>query len=145
MTTTADLARMEPLPVRVQRGPVATDGFDETYHQALDRYRAREFKSAEALLAQAAALNPDHPEVHLYLGSARLLLGRLEDAMPVLHRAVEVARTPVQLEESKWQLANAYLAADQGDMATAVLREVVKLDDNRREKAEELLQLLDGR
>ncbi len=137
----AAIARVEPLPAaQIERGGATPPGVRALFRQAMADYARGAYRAAEGRLREAAALAPENADVKLYLGSSRLLLGRVEGAIAALQDAVRLARSERLQEESKWQLANACLAAGRPDEAAALLRQVIAARADRRVAAEEMLE-----
>jgi FimV-like protein len=137
------LARIEPLPVLVQRGSEREDA--RAWARGLELYREQSFAAAAPEFAKAVDLAPERAEILLYLGSSQVLLGRDEDGIQTLQRAVRLAGTDPPsplLEECRWQLANAYLSI--GDAATAapILQEIAATGERHREDAARVTQSL---
>jgi len=134
----AGLARREPLELQWPRGG-AGDAFAEAYLQGLRAYAAGDYVAAESSLAEAARLDPTHQTVLLALGSAQLLGNRPRDAIKSLNRARTNARDPGLAAEVAWQLANAYLAAEEPERAKSLLMELQGTEFPRAESARILL------
>lgn len=132
------LARIEALPAPAQRGVPTPGSFEEAFANGLARYAQEDWRGAEAELEKAATLAPQRPEAHLYLGSVRLLQGRMHDATASLTRAKELTETPDAdprvAEEARWQLAQALLKQGDTEAARALLTEI-RLAAGRRSKA----------
>lgn len=136
------LARIEPLAADVPRSVPEPGSFEEAWNLALEQYAEGDYVAAETLLERASALAPNRAEVALYLGSARLLLGRADAASEGLRRATELALSGHLEEEAQWQLANACLAAGKRREAEESLRAVISMDRVHRPEAELLLSRL---
>jgi hypothetical protein len=119
----APLASIRALPVRVTREAFEAGSFDEARALGLSAYQGAAYDSAASQLRIALDQKPGDPEVSLYLGSAELLRRNPGAAMPPLETASR-AKDPAIQEEALWQLANAWLLANQGDDALAMGREL---------------------
>jgi protein O-mannosyl-transferase len=84
------------------------------------------WRNSISLLGHAAAVLPDHPTPHEYLGSAYVYAGRPEQAIPELERAIRLAPPFGPLE---YKLASALDKAGRGDEAVAHYQAALKLDD----------------
>ena len=119
----APLASIGALPVRLTREAFEAGSFDEARTLGLAAYQGAAYESAASQLRIALDRRPGDPEVSLYLGSAELLRRNPGSAMPPLETASR-AKDPAIQEEALWQLANAWLLANQGDDALAAGREL---------------------
>ncbi len=134
------VARLEPIPVEWPRGSDAGSGFEGYYRRGLQLYAAGDYAAAVTELQHAAELEPTHEAVYLFYGSAVLLAGQLETALPLYRRAVENSRSPALIEECNWQLANALLAAADTPAALSLLREIAADGGARSMAARRLLE-----
>ncbi len=137
-----DLAHIEPLEVQWPRGATVASDFTTVYRDGLERYAAGDYAGAVAPLLQAAQLNPKHEAVFLLIGSAYLLQGKTSEAIAALERSLANTTDPALIEEAKWQLANAHLAAADPEGARARLEEIVSMRESRFSEAEALLKRL---
>jgi tetratricopeptide (TPR) repeat protein len=134
--------RLEPLPIHIPRGP-GTDSREQELWRGLDRYAARDYRVATEHLERAAAANPDVVEPHVYAGSAHLLLGRPEAAIPVLEHALAVAGKGSRAEsESRWQLVHALLSEGRSVDAGSHLEPLVTGGQEHAKEAHALLNEL---
>lgn len=107
-----ELARIEPIVISFDPDRIGVD-----IEEGMNLYRAgRWAEAADALekLTQGGARARDG-EVLLYLGSAHLMEGDFDEAIPKLVRALADAPDPDTEDEIRWQLANAQLAAGRTD------------------------------
>jgi tetratricopeptide (TPR) repeat protein len=112
-----ELARFEPLPVRVPRGEA--DGAEAAFREGLGHYAEQRWDAAEAAFARAAELAPERVDVALYRGSTALLAGRPEEALAHLDPALSAAGTMGR--EARWQRAMALFALARPEEARAEL------------------------
>jgi tetratricopeptide (TPR) repeat protein len=138
------VARIEPLPVRINRGVGEPDSFEVARIRGLELYAEGDYGAARQALRDAVRLQPQHVEVTVYLGSAELLLGNLAEATPLLQQASQ-ATDPVVREEAIWQLANAELAAGRRQQAVSALRALAAGGRRHRADAAALLERLGER
>ena len=138
-TDYSSLARIEALPVRINRSAVEPGTFEAARLRGLELYRDADYAGARAALEEALALRPGDAEMLLYLGSAELLQGNPAGAAVHLATGVSRADTPALREELLWQLVQAHLAANNREDATATLEEVVALAGRRAGDAGRLL------
>jgi len=132
------LARIEPLPVHISRGPVEPGSFEALRPRGLELYRDERDTAAGEQFALAAAVRR-YAEIYLYRGSVELLLGRPQLAA-TFFGAVVGSTTDETLEEmATWQLANAELAADRQEGAEAALARVVAMEGAHTAAAAALL------
>jgi predicted Zn-dependent protease len=110
------LARLAPYPYVASelRGDEPSADFDH----AMELYKAGQYRDAAVLLDSCAREEPGDPDVHFYLGVARLLENRPRDAALSLQTAVRLAPAS---SVYRWHLVQALLCT--GDRRT-VLREL---------------------
>lgn len=134
----AGLARIEPLPVEITRGPAEPDSFEAALVRGLTLYQQGEFTDARDELQDAVALREDET-ASLYLASTELLLGDVEPATVRLRETADRAVDPFVREELLWQLANGELFRGRGEEAERILQQLIELAGYRAAEAEELL------
>lgn len=135
------------MPVRIHRGRAEPGSFEETWLRALEAYSSRDFAAAASELERAEEMQPGKPEVSLYLGSARLLLGDSARAISFLNLALERSKSLEDAQESvaqeaRWQLANAHLVIGDARRAKTLLRELLVMGGDRAGTARDLLERL---
>ncbi len=141
----ADLAQVEPLPVRITRAVPEPDSFEDHRLQGLEAYSAGDYVGAGAHLADALELRPADAEMLLYLGSTFLLRGQPESAAEMLDGPAVAATDPVLRDEAAWQLANSLLLAGRGDEAERTLETLAGREGRRRTEAQALVEALRSR
>jgi hypothetical protein len=139
-----ELALIEPIPVRITRGPVDPGGFEESRVRGLEAYQAGDYAGAREALRRAAELEGSDAEVALYLGSVELLLGDTGKAVELFERSAATAPSDVVRDEAYWQLANAELARGRAREATAILEDLSGRQGPRRSNAATLLSSLEA-
>lgn len=127
-------------PVRL-RGP--EDEAERRFQAAMEPYARGDWAAALPLLREAARLDPGAPGAAFYAGASALLLEQPNEAIEELQRVVALGDTPY-LEEARFYLARACLAAGDLQAAREELKRVVELDGGRREAARQLLERLDA-
>jgi tetratricopeptide (TPR) repeat protein len=141
---TAGLAaslRIEALPTdQVTRGVAGPPEIRAAYAKAMAAYANRDYPEAAELFHQLTAIAPEDAAAFLYLGSAQLLRGRAADAVPALQKAASLAGSSRVGEESRWQLAEAYVLLRDLAAARQELQQVVALNSDLRADAEALLR-----
>ena len=146
-TTWARFACVEPIPVRIHRGRVEPGSFEESWLRGLEAYSSRDFAAAAIEFERAEEMQPGRPEVSLYLGSARLLLGDSARAISFQNLALERLKSLEDAQESvaqeaRWQLANAHLVIGDAKQAKMLLRALLVIGGNRAGAARDLLERL---
>lgn len=144
------LARVEPIPVHVQRAAEPKPGsYQALLEEACEAYRSEQWERAANLFEAARAAGPADGLASLYLGSARLLLGAPAEARGALEEALESADAGAAgavaarvREEALWQLVQVHLLEGEPERAAARLEELVRLDGEWREAAAELRESL---
>ena len=121
----SDLARIEPVPVRISRASVTPGTFEAFRLRGLELYRSEDYAAALEHLGRAYDAKPEDDEVPLYIGSAHLMLGQLQDAARFFKAVSNKTSNDAIREESLWQLANAQIAAGLVTEARSVLEEVI--------------------
>ena len=144
------LAQVEALPVSIDRGELPEPGFAELRLRGLEAYEGGDYASAATLLGEAVRLNPDDPEMLLYLGSCALLRQQPNEAIQLLQQADEAAQRAappgggepaVELAvEIGWQLAQAHLAAGHRGDAERILTRLAAWQGARGAAVDALLQ-----
>ena len=134
----ADLARVEPLPVRFTRGATEAGSFEEARVLGLEAYEGAAYDSAREHFQAALARRPGDGEMSLYLGSAELMLGDHVAAMEPLQTASRAA-DPAMASEALWQLVNARLLAEQGAEALAAARDLKARDRTHLTEADSVM------
>lgn len=137
----AELARVSPpsyTPVRL-RG--SEDDAARLFTEAMEAFAAGDWEGALPGLREAAALDPEAPHVHFYLGATALLADRTDEAVAALRVALRLGDTPF-VEEAHYYLALALLR--KGDLAgaRAELQRVDALAGDRREEARRLIEAI---
>jgi anti-sigma factor RsiW len=142
----AQLARIEPLPVRISRSAPEAGSFQQWRLSGLDAYAAGDYASARDALGRAAQLRPDDAETRLYFGSSALLDGDLETAAAELRLAAALAEdAPALRDEAMWQAANVALAGGRPEEAERLLRDLSAELGPRADDARRLLAVLRSR
>jgi tetratricopeptide (TPR) repeat protein len=113
------------------RGNDALSDFD----RAMESYRAGRYLDAGVLLESCARTNPDDPDIHFYLGVARLLTNRPREAAVSLRTAVNLSPAS---SVYRWYLVQALLLTGE---RKAVLRELDILAAGIDEYAQKARQL----
>ncbi len=139
-----ELARIAPLDVQWSRDVTSPSEFERVLHSGLQAYRANDYAAAVGFLNQANVLEPASAEVLLFLGSTRLLQGQIQQAVNLLQRAAGTTDDSQLLQEIRWQLANAHLAAGDGSAAKILLEQIVSAQDSRQPDASMLLRELEA-
>lgn len=142
-----ELASLEPIAVSdvVLRG---ADGISDPglYRAAIERYAAGDFAAAETKLADLLADAPENPLFALYLGVARLQVGKAAEALAPLETAAARGEDLVQ-ERALWYLASARLALADGPGAIEILERLVAragdYEPNARDKLSAVRAALD--
>jgi len=137
------LARIEPLPVRIERSVPESGSFQAIRRLGLDSYAAGNYAIAREHLARAVEMEPSNGEMLLYLGSAGLLDGDLEPAIGHLEQARTRSPDGAVKDEAAWQLANAALLDGRSDEAKRILQKLGEFDGRRGEDSRALLESLD--
>ncbi|MBK8230840.1 MAG: tetratricopeptide repeat protein [Candidatus Eisenbacteria bacterium] len=138
-TPTERLARVTPMPAQVDPKTPTSDPYHAAWVRGLHAYGEGKYGQAEKHLRAALALEAAHAEAYLYLGSALLLQKQVDPAIESLSMAVSLASAPEYWEESRWQLAQAFLLEGSPDPAGALLRDIIR--DGRRHRSEATEQL----
>jgi thioredoxin-like negative regulator of GroEL len=138
----ADLAQVEPLPVRITRAVPEPDSFEDHRLRGLEAYATGDYLAAGAHLADALELRPADAEILLYLGSTFLLRGQPESAADLLGGPAIAATDPVLRDEAAWQLANALLMAGRVEEAEQTLETLAVREGRRRGDAQALVEAL---
>lgn len=139
----ADLARIEPLPVRLVRSS-ATEAFEVARMSGLESYRDGAWVTAREHFSRALELLPEAPEILLYRGSAALLSGAVDVALTDLAAVVDGADANGAVrEEARWQLAQAFLLAGRSAQAETLLEELAAEAGRRAADARSLLEEAD--
>lgn len=133
------LAQVTPLPAQVDPTTPTNDPYHAAWIRGLHAYSEGKYGQAEKHLRAALALEAAHAEAYLYLGSALLLQKQVDPAIESLSMSVSLASAPEYWEESRWQLAQAFLLEGSPDPAVALLRDIVR--DGRRHRTEATEQL----
>jgi tetratricopeptide (TPR) repeat protein len=120
----SELARIEPLPVRISRASVTPGTFEAFRLRGLELYRSGDYEAALEHLGRAFDAKPEDDEVPLYIGSAHLMLGQPQDAARFFKSVSNKTSNDAIREECLWQLANAQIAAGLIAAANSTLDEV---------------------
>jgi hypothetical protein len=142
----AALISAERLPVRINRSATPADSFEIARLGGLEAYAEGDFAAARDRFAEALALRSGDPELLLYAGSSRLLLGDATGAAPLLEaglaRAGAGAEAGALWAELAWQLADARL--EMGDVAAArpLLEELARRGEEHAEDARRIFARL---
>lgn len=104
----------------------------------IDALRANDAAGADAALSQCVAERPDDPEARLYLGVARGILGRLDEAAEQLEAARALLPDDTRV---LFNLARLHHRAGDTDAAAADYREVLRRDPNHAKAREALTAL----
>jgi len=136
----AELAQVEPLPVRITRSVPVPDSFEDRRLRGLEAYSAGDYVAAAAQLAGALELRPADAEMLLYLGSTFLLQDQPESAADMLGGPAVAATDTALRDEAAWQLANSLLLAGRGDEAERTLQVLSDREGRRRTDALALLE-----
>jgi hypothetical protein len=141
-TILQELARIEPPPwtPSIMRG---NDEASRRFAEAMESWPRGEWGVAIPGLREAARLDPKAPHVAFYLGVGELLTGNEGNAIVRLRHVIGLGETPY-LEESRFYLAKAHLAARDIVAAEAELKETVALAGPRAEEARRLLARLES-
>ena len=139
-----DLARIEPLPVRISRATVTPGTFEAFRLRGLESYRSEDYAAALEHLGRAHDAKPEDDEVPLYMGSAHLMLGQLQDAADSFKAVSNQTSNEAVREESLWQLANTQIAAGLVSEARSVLEEMAASKGPHAAEARKLLEELAG-
>jgi len=111
--------------------PPPGDGLAE----AMSPYVRGDYAAAEAALALLLDAHPGHGAASFYRGVCLLLLGKPEEAAPLLRSAAVSSKPP---DEARWYLALALLKAGDADAAIAELDAVAGTPGPRATEAEAL-------
>jgi len=139
----AALAAIEPPAYAPMRLRGSEDEAARRFRVAMELYAAGDWNGALPGLRAAAALDPEAPQIAFYLGACALLAGETDEAIAELERTAALGDTPF-LEEARFLLAKAHLR--NGDLGSSgnELAEVIALDGDRRQEAQDLLKRLDA-
>jgi hypothetical protein len=132
------LAVIEPIPVDVPRGSDTSGSFARDRRDALELYADRDYANSRTPFAHALLTQPDDREMQLYFGSALILDGDFERALPSLSGAA-TSDDPIIREEGLWQLANTQLALGREQEARDALARVVDMGGRHASHARRLL------
>jgi anti-sigma factor RsiW len=139
----AALARIEPLPVSITRGPSEPGSFEESRMQGLEAYVEGDYAAAVRHLRRGLELQPANHEVRLYLGSAELLRGDPATAEPLLDAAASRAAEPVR-SEALWALASARMRLEDRSGALDALRRLKLVPGRHAAATDTLIAELDS-
>lgn len=134
----ADLARVQPPPYV----PPTLRGSDPgrgRFRRAMDAFVRGDHAAAVPDLRAAAAGEPGAADVQFFLGTALLLAGEPEAAVPPLRRTIALGDTPF-LEEAHFYLAKVHLRRGAVEEAKRELDRVVQLGGERAAEARALLR-----
>ena len=129
---TKQFAEVVPLPVHLDPAKVPAGEFEAAWIHGLEAYEARKYAKSERFFRQALAIDAARAEVYLYLGSSLLQRHQVAPAVETLSMSVSLASAPEYWEESRWQLAQAFLLQGNPYAAMPMLREVAR--DGRRHR-----------
>lgn len=113
--------------------PPGSRGFAE----AMAPYARGDYAAAEAVLARILLAYPHDPRASFYRGVSLLLIGRPEDAVPLLQAAAESGPPPAGV---RWYLALAQLKSGNEDAALRELDRVAGEEGAHRLEAAQLAQ-----
>lgn len=138
----ASLAEVEPPPYErvVLRG--IADEATRKFDAGMTAYLAGDFQTTTEHLRQAAALDPDRPDIAFFLGASLLLIDANDEAVRELQRAVHLA-DPVFTEEARFYLAKAHLSVGAVESARSELSLVIESDGHFAAQAGSILQQLE--
>lgn len=118
--------------------PVLRGAESETaFERAMMAYQQNAFVVAAERLEVFCRLEPEHAEAHFYWGVSLLLLGRHEDAIEPLKRAVQLS-VGAQRTRSQYYLALAYLKTNRPQLALTQLDAVIETNELYRAEAQKL-------
>ncbi|GBC78416.1 hypothetical protein HRbin08_01909 [bacterium HR08] len=106
------------------------------FESALSAYEKGDFVRAIELLMPIVRLEPENAEAHFYLGASWLQLGRPQEAIGPLRRAVQLS-VGVERERSRYHLALAYARAGQREEALRELEMLIAENSVYRRDAEQ--------
>lgn len=113
---------------------------------AMSSYARGDYAAAEAELSRFLATHPGHAEAGFYRGVSLLMLGRPDEAKPLLKSAAVSSRPPA---EARWYLGLALLKSGDAAAALAELDAVGRVQGKHRAEAARLAEgvrrALDGR
>ena len=107
---TTGLVEITPVVVHVPRGGADPGTFEGVWLAALGNYSSSRYEAAEGGFRGALALDPEHAESWLLLGSSLLIQGRENEALPAFDSAARFAPTGTIRKEAEWQAILARLA-----------------------------------
>ena len=110
-------------PVRLVISNEATDTYEEVRKEWLERSRAN-LEEARTLAARWAAMAPNDPQPHMYLGRSLLLLGNHTAATDEMELAASLG-TAATRRELFWERMEALVKSNRGIDARRVLDEAV--------------------
>jgi tetratricopeptide (TPR) repeat protein len=128
-------------PIRL-RG--AADEAQQRFRTAMEFYSTGDYLSAIPGLEEAAALDPNAPNISFYLGATYLMTDRTPEGVETLQRTVELGDTPY-LEEALLLLAKAHLSSGKIEKARDELGRVLELDGDFSEQARTMLEQIGGK
>jgi tetratricopeptide (TPR) repeat protein len=139
----AELARFDPPAYSAVRLRGKEDDAARRFREAMEFYSRGDWQGTLPGLRAAAALDPEAPHIAFYLGACALLAGETGEAIAELERTIGLGDTPV-LEDARFLVAKAHVRV--GDIAAArdELVNVLALDGDRRQEAQNLLEQLDA-
>jgi hypothetical protein len=138
----ASLARLQPLPVRFTRAPVAPGGFEDHRMRGLEAYESGDYAGAAVSFRRALAEHEDD-ETRIYLGSAELLRGNARAADSVLAPVASQATDTALQAEALWQIVNARLLLERRSDALDALVRLRALESPHRIEADSLVRRLE--
>lgn len=99
---------------------------EKMFARAMAAYQRDELDTAIEQLQTLSEMQPSNPgEVSFYEGASLLLVGRSQDAIAALRRAIETGDGG-QVEKSRYYLALAYLKRDQPQQAIAEVESIIQ-------------------
>jgi hypothetical protein len=142
---TTQVAQHIPIPTYRPNDPTMTlRGNEAAFKQAMEAFQQNDFEGAAKQLEVLCRLEKDNAEGHFYWGVSLLSLGRNQDAVSPLKKAVEFGTGELR-ESSRYYLALAYHKTGQTQQALTELEAVIQMNGSYRAKAEELKKHIGGK
>lgn len=109
------------------------------FQDAMIAYVEKRYRDASEKLENAAQLEPTAPHINFYLGVCRLLLGRPDEAVPVLNQVVDEKKSRY-VQAAHLYLAKAYLQKADLKQAEAELQAASAITGELKAEAGSLLE-----